>query len=503
MSKESQISNLGGLWSRIKTKMNAADANTLQAAKDYADAKAATLNTLEQVVLSELPASGEAKKLYFVPSANASENNVYDEFIWVAAQGTEGQSGYVAAHFEQVGSTAYTPTHDASYNSASDKVAITIGGTTYLVPYISAPSTPVLKHGNDTMADNATVQGTKSFSLVSDTAGAEIRYTTDGSTPTSSSTKYTQAFSLAQDNSQEYKSYTVKAIAYVNGVASSIMSITLKVYRVAATPTFGVSAGTYNATQSVSLTCATDSAAIYYTTDGSTPVPSEADQQGKATKTYSSAIAVNVTTTIKALSVKSNWVNSPVTTATYTLAVSAPSISASGGQYDTSRTITINKPSNATKLYYKKTGDSGWSETTDASASITLSTAGTYTIDAKGTKDGWNDGTATHNVTVGTLYTHAGLSAASAASNVVLGDLTILEAGGNKKASPVGNYTFTNNSGSAKYIWFAVPSTQSITSVMVGATPQDVEAPQTIGPYKFYRMTGDITNGNSITLTVQ
>lgn len=78
-----------------------------------------------------------------------------------------------------------------------------------------------------------------------------------------------------------------------------------------ATPAFTPTGGTYYATQNVTITCATNGATIYYTTDGTAPTTSSA--------VYSSPITVSTTTTIKALGVKSGMENSEVATATYTL----------------------------------------------------------------------------------------------------------------------------------------------------------------------------------------
>ena len=88
---------------------------------------------------------------------------------------------------------------------------------------------------------------------------------------------------------------------------------------VVASPTFSVAGGSYSSTQSVELSCATEGATIYYTTDNSTPTASSTP--------YSSAISVSETTTIKAIAVKSNYTNSAVASATYT-------ISAGGGGGD-------------------------------------------------------------------------------------------------------------------------------------------------------------------------
>lgn len=78
-----------------------------------------------------------------------------------------------------------------------------------------------------------------------------------------------------------------------------------------ATPTFSLSEGTYTGTQNVTISCETDGATIYYTTDGSEPTTSSTE--------YTSAIPVSATTTIKAIAVKSGMNNSEVATATYTI----------------------------------------------------------------------------------------------------------------------------------------------------------------------------------------
>ena len=82
-----------------------------------------------------------------------------------------------------------------------------------------------------------------------------------------------------------------------------------------AAPTFSPAAGTYTSAQNVEISCATDGATIYYTTDGNDPTTSSS--------TYSSAITVDETTTIKAIAVADNYNNSSVATATYT--ITAPS----------------------------------------------------------------------------------------------------------------------------------------------------------------------------------
>lgn len=78
-----------------------------------------------------------------------------------------------------------------------------------------------------------------------------------------------------------------------------------------ATPTFSPEAGTYTTAQSVTISCTTDGATIYYTTNGDVPTTSSA--------VYSTPIAISETTTVKAMGVKTGMSNSNVASATYTI----------------------------------------------------------------------------------------------------------------------------------------------------------------------------------------
>lgn len=83
----------------------------------------------------------------------------------------------------------------------------------------------------------------------------------------------------------------------------------------AATPFFSPVAGTYNATQQVTISDATGGAAIYYTADGKT-IPSS------SSTLYSGPIPVSSTETIQAIAVATGYNSSAVTSAVYTIAPS-------------------------------------------------------------------------------------------------------------------------------------------------------------------------------------
>jgi len=92
-----------------------------------------------------------------------------------------------------------------------------------------------------------------------------------------------------------------------------------------ATPVFSPTAGTYSSAQSVTITCSTSGATIYYTTDGTTPTSS-------STK-YTGAITVSETTTIKAIAIL-DGTSSSVASATYTISsTSGGSTTTGNGDY--------------------------------------------------------------------------------------------------------------------------------------------------------------------------
>jgi alpha-tubulin suppressor-like RCC1 family protein len=137
------------------------------------------------------------------------------------------------------------------------------------------------------------------------TAGASIRYTTDGTTPTDTiGTPYTGPVHAAE-------SLTLKAVAFKTGwTASPVTSGEYKIGEIVADPAFSVPPGTYGAAKNVAITTATGDAAIRYTTDGSTPTTSHGT-------VYASPVGVDRTLTLKAVAYRAGWTTSGVTTGEY------------------------------------------------------------------------------------------------------------------------------------------------------------------------------------------
>lgn len=100
-----------------------------------------------------------------------------------------------------------------------------------------------------------------------------------------------------------------------------------KVQYQTSTPIFLPAAGTYTSTQSVTITDTTAGATIYYTTDGSAPTASSI--------AYTTPIAVNSTETLKAIAIASEYNDSSITSATYTINITPASINVVSGSGQT------------------------------------------------------------------------------------------------------------------------------------------------------------------------
>lgn len=114
---------------------------------------------------------------------------------------------------------------------------------------------------------------------------------------------------LTYNGSAASASVVVKATSTKNSsvTAQATISFALPVVE---TPVFTPAAGEVSSGTTVAISCATAGATIYYTTDGSTPT--------SASTLYSSPIAINAGSTIKAIAILGNE-TSNVATAEYTL----------------------------------------------------------------------------------------------------------------------------------------------------------------------------------------
>jgi alpha-tubulin suppressor-like RCC1 family protein len=144
---------------------------------------------------------------------------------------------------------------------------------------------------------------------------------------------------------------------------------------VAATPTFSPGVGTYMAPQTVTLSSATPSATIYYTTDGSTPTTSS------SSVTSGGTITVAASETLNAIAVVSGYDNSGVASAAYTIQVPAatPTFSLVPGIYAFSQNVTVTSATAGATIYYTTDGS------TPTTGSSSVASGGTITVTASET----------------------------------------------------------------------------------------------------------------------
>lgn len=69
--------------------------------KSYVDNAIAGVTSIEFVVVSQLPATGQKGKIYLVPHSGGSGTNTKDEYIWIE----ETIEGVTTGRFEKIGST--------------------------------------------------------------------------------------------------------------------------------------------------------------------------------------------------------------------------------------------------------------------------------------------------------------------------------------------------------------------------------------------------------------
>jgi hypothetical protein len=260
----------------------------------------------------------------FSPTPSVSANGTTNGIVWSLRTdnyNAQGREILYAHNATNVSTLLYSSESNVARDNPGNSVKFitptVINGKVY-VGSESQLSVFGLLNGSTQAAAPAFNPPSESFStslqvtLTDSTSGASIYYTTDGSTPATSSTRYTAPFTLTA-------STTVNATAAGTGIlASTVSSATYTLLTQAAMPTFNPAPGSYTAVQSVTISTSTANATIYYTTNGSTPTTSSSK--------YSGPISVSATQTLSAIAVVSGLTNSPVASGLYTISLGVNSI---------------------------------------------------------------------------------------------------------------------------------------------------------------------------------
>src|SRR5208282_1778956 len=210
----------------------------------------------------------------------------------------------------------------------------------------------------------------QSVTLADASPGVTIYYTTNGSMPTTSSTKYTGPFTVSTTT-------TINAIAAGTGYAAS--AVAGGTYTIIASPPNFAPApvGTFTTPQTVTLGDATPGVTIYYTTNGSTPMTSSTQ--------YTGPFTVSTTTTINAIAAGNGYSASAVATGTYTIIASTPSFSpAPVGTFTTTQSVTLADSTPGVTIYYTTNGSTPTTASTQYTGPIAVSAPTTINVIAVG-----------------------------------------------------------------------------------------------------------------------
>ena len=194
-------------------------------------------------------------------------------------------------------------------------------------------------------------------SIFCETPGATIYYTITGNNPvigTVYTKVYSSPFTLLE-------SATVRAIAIMDGMENSPIStsfITITNSGICKSPIFLNSDGIYEGSYMVNITTPNPSGEIWYTTNGNTP---RLDIPNSFTRRYTSPFRIYSSLTVKAITVKSGLVNSPVSSASYIIynphIVVNPVFNPLSGLYNSTQIISMSTTTDGSKIYYTTNGN--------------------------------------------------------------------------------------------------------------------------------------------------
>jgi hypothetical protein len=267
-------------------------------------------------VLSSAPTSRSVEKYYY-PGAtpSVSANGTADGIVWAIKTGDYTADAILLAYdANNVGDTLYSsstnPSRDDPGVAESYAVPTIANGKVYVgaVGNLSVygvlagtptASAPVISPGSGTFSSMPTV------TITDGVAGATIYYTTDGSTPTTSSQIYQSSFQPAANE-------TITAVSSATGyLLSPPASATYLSTTTPANPVFSLAAGTYTGTQALTITDITPGAVIYYTLDGGAP--------RSASAVYTQPLSISTSETVQAVAIAPGPYLSSVESVTYTI----------------------------------------------------------------------------------------------------------------------------------------------------------------------------------------
>src|ERR1700761_6925252 len=141
---------------------------------------------------------------------------------------------------------------------------------------------------------------------------------------------------------------------------------------IAATPVISPDGGSFGGTLNVTLSSATASANIYYTLDGTVPTPASA--------LYAGPIAINSDITIRAMATGTGFIQSAVSSASFTDLGQTPAVSflPGAGTYTTAQMVSLSDTDATAKIYYTTDGSTPTASSSPYTGPIAVSASTTF-----------------------------------------------------------------------------------------------------------------------------
>ncbi len=382
-------------------------------------------------------------------------------------------------------STKYTAPFQVAVTTTVNAIAILNSASSNVATatFTITPQTPTIS------PNGGTFNTTQTVTLADTTSGAVIYYSINGSTPTASSIQYTAPFQVSATT-------TVKAIAILSGTSSTVAMATFTINPPPQAPTISPNGGTFSAAQTVTLADTTSGAAIYYTTDGSTPSASS--------NAYSTPFMLSATTTVKAIAIL-NGASSSVVTATFTINLppQAPTISPNGGSFSAAQTVTLADTTSGAAIYYTTNGSTPSASSTHYSAPFQVST--TTTVSAIAILNGASSTVSTATFTFSSGPVPAPTISVSSTSAIYPGSIQVTLADTDNVANIYYSTSEPVTTASTKYTApFTVSTTETIYAVAINAgnSSSTVQQALTIteATPTFSPAAGEVAAGASVTI---
>lgn len=315
-----------------------------------------------------------------VSDVDAVIAEIEPDFIEIFGKWYQGKQIHVAKtddltltiSYDYLGMDWFDVTYEdqAAYDAAVEKLAnLGNGGT---------PTPPTPKTAKPTFSPSAGSVEVGTSVTISCADDATIYYTTDGTTPDTSSSVYSSPIAVPNEG------ITIKAVAKaadkdLSAVASAHYTVSMQTV---ATPTFSPMGGSVPAGSTIIISCDTAGATIHYTTDGTQP--------DETSPVYTDGVTVGTTAfTLKAYAVKENMHDSATVSENYTVAmdmVATPVISPNAGAVNKGTEVSITCETAGAEIHYTTDGTNPNASSPVYSAAFVINAA--TTVKAIGIKSG-------------------------------------------------------------------------------------------------------------------